>query len=35
MYYVEKNLTRLRHGQHTFFLDPKELNEVIYKLKKE
>lgn len=34
MYYVEKNLTRLRHGQHTFFLDPKELNEVIYKLKK-
>lgn len=34
MYYVEKNLTRLSHGQHTFFLDPKELNEVIYKLKK-
>ena len=34
MYYVEKNLTRLSHGQHTFFLDPKELNEVICKLKK-
>ena len=34
MYYVEKNLTRLSHGQHTFFLDPKELNEVIFKLKK-
>lgn len=34
MYYVEKNLTRLSHGQHTFFLDPKELNEVTCKLKK-
>ena len=28
MYYIEKNLTRLRNGQFTFFLDPKELNEV-------
>lgn len=34
MYYVEKNLTRLSHGQHTFFLDPKGLNEVTCKLKK-
>ena len=34
MYYVEKNLTRLSHGQHTFFLDPKELNEITCKLKK-
>ena len=34
MYFVEKNLTRLRHGQHTFFLDPKELNEVKSKLRK-
>ncbi len=34
MYYIEKNLTRLRHGQHTFFLDPKELNEVKKKLRK-
>lgn len=34
MYYVEKNLTRLSHGQHTFFLDPKELNEVTCQLKK-
>lgn len=34
MYFVEKNLTRLRHGQHTFFLDPKELNEVKNKLRK-
>lgn len=34
MYYIEKNLTRLRNGQHTFFLDPKELNDVKSKLKK-
>lgn len=35
MYYIEKNLTRLRNGQFTFFLDPKELNEVKSKLKKD
>ena len=34
MYYVEKNLTRLSHGQHTFFLDPQELNEFTCQLKK-
>lgn len=34
MYYVEKNLNKLRYGQHTFFLDPKVLNEVKGKLKK-
>ena len=35
MYYIEKNLTRLKNGQFTFFLDPKELNEVKSKLKKD
>ena len=35
MYYIEKNLTRLRNGQFTFFLNPKELNEVKSKLKKD
>lgn len=35
MYYIEKNLTRLKHGQYTFFLDPKELYEVRSKLKKD
>lgn len=34
MYNVEKNLTRLDYGQPTFFLDPKELNLVKVKLKK-
>ena len=34
MYFIEKNLNRLRNNQHTFFLDPKELKELTYKLKK-
>lgn len=33
MYFVQKNLTRLNNNQNTFFLDPKELNEVKAKLK--
>ena len=35
MYFVEKNITRLRNYQPTFFLDPKELKEVTSKLKKD
>ena len=35
MYLVEKNLTRLRNYQPTFFLDPKEIKEVMCKLKKD
>ena len=34
MYFIEKNFNRLRNNQHTFFLDPKELKELTYKLKK-
>lgn len=34
MYFVEKNLTRLRNNQSTFFLNPKQLREVCGKLKK-
>ena len=34
MYYVEKNITKINNNQHTFFLDPKELNEVKSKLRK-
>ncbi len=34
MYFCQKNLTRLRNNQATFFLDPKELAEVCSKLKK-
>lgn len=34
MYFTQKNLTKLNNGQHTFFLDPKELREVTSKLKK-
>ena len=34
MYFIEKNLTRLKNNQSTFFLDPKELREVQSKLKK-
>ena len=34
MYYIEKNISKLKNGQHTFFLDPKQLKEVSYKLKK-
>jgi len=35
MYFIEKNLTRLRNNQCTFFLNPKELNELKRKLGKE
>lgn len=34
MYFIEKNITKLNYNQHTFFLDPKELQEVQSKLKK-
>ena len=34
MYFIEKNITRLKNHQPTFFLDPKELKEVEYKLGK-
>ena len=34
MYTVQKNLTRLKNKQATFFLDPKELKEITSKLKK-
>ena len=34
MYLVQKNLTKLNNGQHTGFLDPKELDEVKRKLEK-
>lgn len=34
MYFIEKNLTKLRNVGSTFFLDPKELNQVKSKLKK-
>ena len=34
MYFVEKNITRLRNHQPTFFLDPKELRDVQSKLKR-
>lgn len=33
MYFIQKNLTRLNNNQSTFFLDPKELNQVKSKLK--
>lgn len=35
MYFIEKNITRLRNHQPTFFLDPKELRDVQSKLKKD
>ncbi|MBQ6323394.1 MAG: hypothetical protein IJI22_01000 [Bacilli bacterium] len=35
MYFIEKNLTRLKNGQPTFFLDPKELLDIKKKLGKE
>lgn len=35
MYTVEKNLNKLNHNQPTFFLDPKEQQELKKKLKKE
>lgn len=34
MYFCQKNLTRLKNKQATFFLDPKEMREVQAKLKK-
>lgn len=34
MYFIEKNLTRLRNNQCSFFLDTKELKEIKGKLKK-
>ena len=34
MYFIENNLTRLKNGNHTFFLDPKELKHLTSKLKK-
>lgn len=34
MYFCQKNLTRLKNKQATFFLDPKEMIEVQSKLKK-
>ena len=34
MYFIEKNITRLKNHQPTFFLDPKELKEVESKLRK-
>lgn len=33
MYFIQKNLTRLKNNQSTFFLDPKELSQVKGKLK--
>lgn len=34
MYFIQKNLTRLNNNQSTYFLDPRELQEVKSKLKK-
>ena len=34
MYFIEKNLTKLKNTNQTFFLDSKELNQVKSKLKK-
>jgi RNA-binding protein YlmH len=34
MYFIEKNLTRLKNNHSTFFLDPNELNQVKRKLNK-
>lgn len=34
MYFIQKNLTRLKNNQPTFFLDPKELNQIKGKLHK-
>jgi len=34
MYFIEKNLNKLKHNQSTFFLDPKELSQIKGKLKK-
>ena len=34
MFNVEKIISKLNNKQHTFFLDPRELKEVTYKLKK-
>lgn len=34
MYFVEKNLTRFYNLHHTYFLNPNELKQVTYKLKK-
>ena len=33
MYTIEKNLNKLNHNQPTFFLDPKEQQELRKKLK--
>jgi len=35
MYLIEKNLNKLRNGQNTFFLDPKEFLQIKGKLKKD
>lgn len=34
MYVIQKNLNKLKNGNHTFFLDPNEQNELCNKLKK-
>lgn len=34
MYFIQKNLTRLENNQNSFFLDPKQLQELKSKLKK-
>ena len=34
MYFIENNLTRLKNGNNTFFLDQKELKELTSNLKK-
>ena len=34
MYFIEKNLIRLKNNNNTFFLDPKELKDITSKLKK-
>lgn len=34
MYFIQKNLTRLNNNQSTYFLDPRELQEVKSKLRK-
>lgn len=34
MYFIEKNINKLKNTGNTFFLDPKELRELTYKLKK-
>ena len=34
MYQIEKSLNKLNHNQATFFLDPREQQELMQKLKK-